>query len=101
MDTQAWLDQVVEETLEPNLAICDAHHHLWDRPGNRYLLDELSADVSSGHNVVSTVFMECMFMYRTSGPAPLRPVGETEFVDGGPAAALAARTARLASPPRS
>jgi len=82
MDKQAWLDQVVEETLEPDLAICDPHHHLWDRPDNRYLLDELLADIGSGHNVVSTVFMECRSMYRASGPQPMRPVGETEFVNG-------------------
>lgn len=82
MDKQAWLDQVVEETLEPSLPICDAHHHLWDVPGNRYLLDELLADIAGGHNVVSTVFMECRSMYRATGPTALQPVGETEFVDG-------------------
>ncbi len=82
MDKQVWLDRVVEETLEPNLAICDPHHHLWDRPGNRYLLDELLADIGSGHNVVSTVFMECTSMHRAFGPEAMRPVGETEFVNG-------------------
>ena len=71
-----------EEILEPDRAICDPHHHLWDYPEHRYLLDELLADVSSGHNVVSTVFMECMAMYRAEGPDELKPVGETEFVNG-------------------
>ena len=82
MDRRAWLDQVVEETLEPKLPICDPHHHLWDYPEGRYLLDELLADVGSGHRVVSTVFMECGSMYRADGPEPLKPVGETEFVNG-------------------
>ena len=82
MDRDQWLAQVQEEILEPDLAICDPHHHLWDHPGNRYLLDELLADTGSGHNVVSTVFMECMSMYRADGPEALRPVGETEFVNG-------------------
>ena len=82
MDKQVWLDQVVEETLEPDLAICDPHHHLWDLPSSRYLLDELLADIGSGHNVVSTVFMEFVSMYRLSGPEAMRPVGETEFVNG-------------------
>ena len=77
-----WLDQVQEDILEPELPICDPHHHLWDHPNSRYLLDELRADVGSGHNVVSTVFMECMSMYRADGPEALRPVGETEFVNG-------------------
>lgn len=81
-DTQAWLDQVVEEALEPDLPIVDPHHHLWDRDGSRYLLDELLEDTGSGHNVIATVFVECMSMYRAGGPEALRPVGETEFVNG-------------------
>jgi L-fuconolactonase len=80
---QRWLDQVREAPLDPQLPICDPHHHLWDRDGSRYLLDELLADIrASGHNVVSTVFVECGSMYRASGPQALRPVGETEFVNG-------------------
>ena len=61
-----WLTQVEEEILEPELPICDPHHHLWDHPESRYLLDELLADTGSGHNVVSTVFMECGSMYWAS-----------------------------------
>ncbi len=77
-----WLAQVREEIQEPERPICDPHHHLWDRPGSRYLLDELLADTGSGHRVVATVFVECASMYRARGPEPLRPVGETEFVNG-------------------
>ena len=58
----AWLAQVEEATLEPDLPIVDPHHHLWDHPGSRYLLDELLQDTGSGHNVVATVFMECAAM---------------------------------------
>ena len=82
MDRADWLAQVREDVLEPELAICDPHHHLWDHPARRYLLDELLADTASGHKVVSTVFVECMSMYRADGPEPIRPVGETEFVNG-------------------
>src|SRR5205823_1449592 len=68
------------------LPICDPHHHLWDsRPARvapRYLLDEILADVQSGHNVVSTVFIECGSMFKADGPEALKPVGETEFVNG-------------------
>lgn len=81
-DQSEWLAQVQEEIIEPGRPICDPHHHLWDRGGNRYLLDELLADTGSGHNVVSTVFVECMSMYRANGPEAMRPVGETEFVQG-------------------
>ena len=80
-----WLSLVEEDVLEPELAICDPHHHLWDHPGSRYLLDELLADTGSGHNIVSTVFVECGAMYRSERREPdpaLRPVGETEFVNG-------------------
>ena len=83
-----WLAQVREEVLDPDLPICDPHHHLWHYPRNpelprsRYLLDELLDDIGSGHNVVSTVFMECGSMYRANGPEALAPVGETEFVNG-------------------
>ena len=81
-DRDAWLARVVEEPIDPSLPICDPHHHLWDRPGNRYLLDEIVADVGTGHNVVSTVFVECGSMYRADGPREMRHVGETEFVQG-------------------
>ncbi|MGE0598632.1 MAG: amidohydrolase [Dehalococcoidia bacterium] len=81
-DSKEWHDQVIEEIIEPERRICDPHHHLWDRGGNRYLLDELLADTGSGHNVVSTVFIECLSMYRADGPAEMKPVGETEFVQG-------------------
>ena len=82
MEREQWLSQVVEEILDPERPICDPHHHLWHRAGSRYLLDELMADTGSGHNVVSTVFVECASMYRADGPESLRPVGETEFVNG-------------------
>jgi predicted TIM-barrel fold metal-dependent hydrolase len=74
-----------EEAVEPELPICDPHHHLWDHPGSRYLVNEFLADVSGadgqGHDVLSTVFVECRQFYRTFGPDHLKPVGETEFVD--------------------
>lgn len=82
MDRAQWLAQVTEAILEPDLPICDPHHHLWDHPQHRYLLDELLADTGSGHNVVATVFVECMSMYRADGPSQMRPVGETQFVNG-------------------
>ncbi len=82
MEQADWLAQVTETIIEPERPICDPHHHLWDHPQSRYLLDELLADTGSGHNVVSTVFVECSSMYRADGPEALRPVGETEFVNG-------------------
>jgi L-fuconolactonase len=82
-----WLALTSEPALEPELPICDPHHHFWDRrleriPYQRYLLDELNADIYSGHNVRSTVFIECRSMYRAGESAEMRPVGEVEFVQG-------------------
>jgi len=77
-----WLNQVEETPLEPERPIVDAHHHLWDHQGDRYLLDEIMRDISSGHNIVKTVFVDCMAMYRADGPEAFRPVGEVEFING-------------------
>jgi L-fuconolactonase len=81
----AWLAQHSEDILEPELPIVDPHHHLWDdrpEPMARYMLEDVLDDVDSGHNVKTTVFLQCGSMYRSSGPEALRPVGETEFVNG-------------------
>ena len=80
---ESWLArQQPEPILDPDLPIIDTHHHLWDRPQHRYLLDEFLADVRTGHRIVATVFEECHSMYRAGGPEELRSVGETEFVAG-------------------
>jgi L-fuconolactonase len=83
----AWLAKHREATIEPELPIVDPHHHLWDR-GYRYLFDELLADTINGHNIRSTVFLQCRSMYRADADSALAPVGETEFVNG--AAAMSA-----------
>ena len=82
-----WLALTQESTLEPEIPICDPHHHFWDLrplsiPYQRYLLHELIADIDSGHAVRSTVFVEARSMYRADGPEQMRPVGEVEFVQG-------------------
>ena len=55
----AWLNLTQEEPLDPELPICDPHHHLWDYPDSlpenqvrksarlirHYLLDQLLADI--------------------------------------------------------
>jgi predicted TIM-barrel fold metal-dependent hydrolase len=84
-----WLALGYEEVLEPDLPIVDAHHHLWEEGGSPYLLDELSADLASGHRIVATVFAQAHYGYRQDGPEELRPVGETERV-----AAIAAEARR-------
>lgn len=88
-----WLARTSEEAIEPELEICDPHHHLWDVETmfGIYDIDDLRIDTGAGHNVTRTVFIDCGSNYRVDGPEHLRPVGETEWV--------AARAARLAESP--
>lgn len=80
---RAWLALVDEEPIEPELPICDAHHHLWRStslyPGDVYLADDLAADSQVGHNVRSTVFVDCLAGYLADGQPEFRPTGETSF----------------------
>lgn len=77
-----WLNLTVENAIDPDLPICDPHHHLWDRPNDRYLLNEFLQDAGGGHNIVQTVFVQVSAMYRKYGPQEMKPVGETEFIAG-------------------
>src|SRR5580700_3842763 len=84
-----WLSRHVEEIIDPDLPIVDPHHHLVERSETgRYLLPELLADTNSGHNIIATVYLEWLSMYRAGGPAEMKPVGEIEFANG--VAAMAA-----------
>src|SRR6266550_7860938 len=79
---QDCLERRHEEIIEPDLPIVDPHHHLVNRPETgRYLLPELLADLGSGHNITATVYLEWLSMYRATGVAKLRPVGEIEFAN--------------------
>jgi predicted TIM-barrel fold metal-dependent hydrolase len=75
----AWLALHDEPPLWPDLPIVDAHHHLWAHTTERYLLDELDADLQDGHRITATIHVQCASHDRTSGPRHLAPVGETEF----------------------
>ena len=77
-----WLAQHTEEIIDPARPIVDPHHHLWDRGGLRYMIEEMAADIASGHNIIATVYVDCRSMYRAHGPEAFRPVGEVEFANG-------------------
>ena len=83
-----WLALHTEEIIDSARPIVDPHHHLWHRGGLRYMIEEMSDDIASGHNIVATVYVDCRSMYRASGPEAFRPVGEVEFANG--VAAMAA-----------
>ena len=71
-----------EAIIDPDLPIIDAHHHLVDRPGVRYLLDDYLADTRAGHRIVASVYVETLAFARKDGPEVLRPLGEIEFANG-------------------
>ena len=81
-----WLDLNHEESIEPELPICDPHHHFWDlrserTPYGKYLLNELLSDFKD-HNIKSTVFIEARAMYNINLEKSYQSVGEVEFVQG-------------------
>ena len=77
-----WLATHAEQPLEAGLPIIDAHHHLYDRPGLRYLLDEYLSDLDCGHDVRASVFVQARAMLRADAAPPLQSLGETEFANG-------------------
>ena len=46
------------------------------------MIEEIAADIASGHNIVATVYVDARSMYRAKGPEAFRPVGEVEFANG-------------------
>jgi len=82
IELSAWTKQYAEPALEPDLPIIDAHHHLWEDRGRRYLLYEFLEDINTGHNIVATVYVEGGTMYRANGVAAEQPIGEVEFANG-------------------
>ena len=75
-----WLALHREDILDPDLPIIDAHHHIYDRPDNRYLPPQLIEDVSGRHCINATVFIECRTGYRPDGDELMQPVGEVEYI---------------------
>lgn len=76
------LDGRDERILFPDLPIIDAQFHLFIRPTIHYMFDEYLADVSAGHNIVSSVYVETTAFSRQAGPEIERSLGELEFANG-------------------
>ena len=80
---QEWLDQHIEDPISPNIPIIDPHHHLWDVGFGRYYIEELLEDInSSGHNILSTVYIMSSSntkIYSKDGLEEFKPLNEIEF----------------------
>jgi predicted TIM-barrel fold metal-dependent hydrolase len=79
---EEWIAARQEEILDPGQRIVDPHHHLWERQGWRYRLDDILADIRTGHDVRATVLVQARAFHRADGPEELRPVGETQYAAG-------------------
>ncbi len=89
-----WRALTVEAALEPDLPVCDPHHHLWEYPGSTFLTSEFLGELG-GHQLTHSVFVECLQHYRNDGPEELRSIGETAWVEQ-----AAATTDAIAGTPR-
>lgn len=72
---ESWLDFTKEDIIDPDLPICDCHHHLWDNPDNTYMLEQFFRDISGSHNITKTVFIESASVNQV-----MQPLEETQFV---------------------
>jgi predicted TIM-barrel fold metal-dependent hydrolase len=81
-DNAAWRGMLREEIIEPARPVIDPHHHLWDKPGQTYLIREFFADAQSGHNIRGTVYIEGGSYYGKSVPEMMKHLGEVEFANG-------------------
>lgn len=77
-----WLDLVKEPVLRPDLPVIDAHHHLYRRPDQTYLIDDYLADAATGHSLLASIYVQGRAMTRAQGPDMMKPLGETEFANG-------------------
>ena len=82
----AWhLRALAESVLEPELPIVDAHHHLYGAvtDDQHYRIDDLLKDVSSGHRVMGTVYVEAYSSaWRLDGPPSMHSLGEVDMIVG-------------------
>lgn len=84
---RSWLGQSREDVIDPKMPIVDAHHHLWHGYGKPvpwqpdYWHAEQGEDITDGHNIVATVFVECGYGYTNDAAPALRPAGETRAIN--------------------
>jgi L-fuconolactonase len=81
MVREEWLKHTVEDAIEPDLPVCDAHHHLWYQDGESYRLEQFLKDTAGGHNIVGTVFLESWRSFSQGRPPGTSPVAETEYIE--------------------
>lgn len=76
------LEGRTEPIIDADVSVIDAHHHLFNRPNLRYLLEDFLEDAGAGHRIIGSVYIETQAMARLQGPQHLRAIGEIEFANG-------------------
>lgn len=71
---------VEEKALEPDLPICDAHHHLVNLEGQQYLAADYTRDANNGHKIKQTVIVQFNTHLQAVPGGGMSPVDETRFV---------------------
>ena len=87
LDRFDWLALRQEAAIDPERPIVDPHHHLWGERQwsglmSAYLAPQLLEDMTGSHNVVQSVFVDCISNYDSEREPHMQPVGETAFVAG-------------------
>ena len=54
----AWLGQVVEAAIDPELPIVDPHFHFFTGRGTNYLAENFIGEVDQGHRVIAAIHVE-------------------------------------------
>jgi L-fuconolactonase len=78
---EEWLASRTEDVIDPAFPVVDPHHHLWARSAP-YLVPELLGDLTCGHDIRATVYVEAGFGYRKDGDPRFAGVGEVEYANG-------------------
>lgn len=67
----------LEQAIEPDLAIVDAHHHFI--AAMDYMPEDYLRDMAAGHRIVASVFVEAGQLRDPAVAEAFRPVAETAF----------------------
>jgi L-fuconolactonase len=79
MEQEKWLNLTVEEIIDPDLPICDTHHHI-RKFREPYLLPDFLRDISGGHNITSTILVQSHMNLKNERQDGMSAVEETEFI---------------------
>jgi predicted TIM-barrel fold metal-dependent hydrolase len=86
----SWINLLEEPAIDPHRPIIDAHLHIWTDKFSVFLehfgkgnWEDFQRGIDrSGHNVMAGVHVTIQASYSDEGPPELRPVAETEFLEG-------------------